>query len=230
VVTSAHDLLAAEIEIGYVRDERGRLLHDNVPSGPPAPLVVVGFPAAGEPIVVCGAQLEDVVANKVRRIVAEDRRGAADRIVRTLGAGVRAETGPVWVVPADLPLIDLDPDARVVWHEEFGSQLPQEVVDDLEAPWAAVVVGGRVVSSCDTVRRGPSGFEAGVRTATEHRARGYAAAATAEWGRRMQALGRPLFYATNDDNRSSQRVAQRLGLVPIGRLMTFRLSFGDAPR
>ena len=220
-MTSTHDLLVAEIDTNYVRDGRGRLLHVNVPSRSPPPLVVIGMPQDGERTVAYGALLGDDRIEAIDRAAREPGDPTA-RILRELGADADVRTGPVWVFPAEVPDVVLDADARVVWHEDGASQLPVEVIAELEAPWAAVIVASHVVSSCDTVRRGPSGFEAGVRTVTEHRGRGYASAATAEWGRRMHELGRPLFYATTNDNMSSQRVAQRLGLEQIGTTLTFR--------
>lgn len=86
------------------------------------------------------------------------------------------------------------------------------------APWAMVVQDGQVVSICHTPRRTPTGAEAGTWTAPAFRGRGYAAAATAAWADLLAADCPYLFYSTSADNRSSQRVAERLGLRHLGWL------------
>lgn len=120
---------------------------------------------------------------------------------------VRIQSSPAYLFPDVIPEMVLEEGARVVWSEDAHP--------DMEAPWAAVFVGDKIVSSCDTVRRG-AGFEAGVRTATAFRGRGFAAAATACWARNMRPAGKLLFYSTSHDNTSSQAVARRLGLHWIG--------------
>ncbi|MFI0424454.1 GNAT family N-acetyltransferase [Spongiactinospora sp. 9N601] len=86
------------------------------------------------------------------------------------------------------------------------------------APWAMIVDGGEVVSICHTPRRTAAGAEAGTWTAPSYRGRGYAAATTAVWTDLLSPHCPYLFYSTSADNRSSQRVAERLGLRRIGWL------------
>ncbi|MFI7610236.1 GNAT family N-acetyltransferase [Nonomuraea terrae] len=85
------------------------------------------------------------------------------------------------------------------------------------APWSMIVDSDQVVSICHTPSRTSAGAEAGTWTAQPFRGRGYAAATTAAW---VDLLSRCpfLFYSTSADNRSSQRVAERLGLRNIGWL------------
>jgi RimJ/RimL family protein N-acetyltransferase len=64
--------------------------------------------------------------------------------------------------------------------------------------------------------------ECGVWTRPECRGHGHAAATAAAWAEILRPSGRTLFYSTDADNRSSQRVASRLGLRPIG--WTWRLA------
>ncbi|GAA2211090.1 GNAT family N-acetyltransferase [Nonomuraea monospora] len=81
-------------------------------------------------------------------------------------------------------------------------------------PWAMVAEDGQVVSICHSARRTPLGAEAGTWTSPPYRGRGYAAATTAAWAGMLP--GMHVFYSTSADNHSSQRVAQRLGLRPLG--------------
>jgi RimJ/RimL family protein N-acetyltransferase len=120
-------------------------------------------------------------------------------------AGVVAHTGP--------GAADLAGAAPPTWEPGEWADL----VAGRLGPWAAVRRGGRVVALCFTPVAGPEGAEAGVWTDPGHRGRGFAAAATARWATSFPG-GRPLFHSTSDANRSSQRVAARLGLPRLGRL------------
>ncbi|TME31877.1 MAG: GNAT family N-acetyltransferase [Chloroflexi bacterium] len=75
-----------------------------------------------------------------------------------------------------------------------------------------------VVSICHTPAVSERGAEAGVWTRPEFRGQGYAVAVTAAWATLARPSGRHLFYSTAGANVSSQRVAARLGLRPLGWL------------
>ena len=62
--------------------------------------------------------------------------------------------------------------------------------------------------------------ECGVWTDRNFRGQGHASAVTAAWADILQPTGRRLFYCTDSDNLSSQRVAARLGLRPLGWIWT----------
>lgn len=92
-----------------------------------------------------------------------------------------------------------------------------ELLDGRLGPWTMALEAERVVSICHTPGPlGPQAAECGVWTDPAFRGRGLAAAVTAEWAALLRPSGRHLFYSTDDDNLSSQRVAQRLGLRPVG--------------
>jgi hypothetical protein len=97
-----------------------------------------------------------------------------------------------------------------------------ELLDGQLGPWAMAVEGALVTSICHTP--GPvwgRGAECGVWTRPGFRGRGLGAAATAAWAGLLRAPGRHLFYSTDAENLSSQRLTQRLGLRPLG--WTWRL-------
>ncbi len=71
---------------------------------------------------------------------------------------------------------------------------------------------------CHCARLATAGAEAGVYTAAAHRGRGLARLATAAWASQLWDRGVPLFYSHAEDNASSQRVAEGLGLRLLGRL------------
>lgn len=52
-------------------------------------------------------------------------------------------------------------------------------------------------------------------TVSSHRGKGYALKAVAAWAIAVRAEGRIPFYSTSWDNQSSQRVAEKLGLIPF---------------
>ncbi|MEX1007898.1 MAG: GNAT family N-acetyltransferase [Acidimicrobiia bacterium] len=92
-----------------------------------------------------------------------------------------------------------------------------DLLDGTLGPWAMAMVDGRVVSICHTPRHlTERGAECGVWTHPDFRGRRHAPAVTAAWASVLAPTGRHLFYSTEADNRSSQRVAARLGLRVIG--------------
>jgi RimJ/RimL family protein N-acetyltransferase len=126
---------------------------------------------------------------------------------------VRAET-PAPVVRSDGPSIER------LRHRNPGNWRPEswdQLLDGARGPWAMALVNERVVSICHTPRPlTERAAECGVWTHPDHRGRGYAAAVTATWADILRPSGRILFYSTNSQNRSSQRVTARLGLRHIG--------------
>jgi RimJ/RimL family protein N-acetyltransferase len=92
-----------------------------------------------------------------------------------------------------------------------------ELLEGKLGPWAIAVDGERVASICHTP--GPMSASAatcGVWSHPDYRGRGHAAAVTAAWVELLRPSGRHLFYDTDENNRSSQRVAERLGLPLLG--------------
>jgi RimJ/RimL family protein N-acetyltransferase len=126
---------------------------------------------------------------------------------------VRAET--------DAALVRSDSvDVERVRRLNPGHWPPQEwdeLVAGEHGPWAMALVGGQVAAICHSpLRLSERAAECGVWTHPDHRGRGLAAAVTAAWADILHPSGRYLFYATDAQNYSSQRVAARLGLRPIG--------------
>jgi GNAT superfamily N-acetyltransferase len=169
---------------------------------------------------------------------------ALERCRQLLWAGGRAvvATGGPSYVFSDAPLAAT---ARMVRSDEVGPGAPilaalraanpgnweplewDELLDGRLGPWTMALDGdgdGAVVASiCHTPGPlAPRAAECGVWTRPECRGRGHAAATAAAWAEVLRPSGRTLFYSTDADNRSSQRVASRLGLRPIG--WTWRLA------
>jgi RimJ/RimL family protein N-acetyltransferase len=110
------------------------------------------------------------------------------------------------------------------WHPVEWSEL----LDGALGPWTMAVDGHRVVSICHTpIPLTDHKAECGVWTDPGFRRRGYAAAATAEWAALLRGSGRQLFYSTDLQNLSSQRVAERLQLRFLGYQCELR-ALGEA--
>jgi predicted GNAT family acetyltransferase len=80
----------------------------------------------------------------------------------------------------------------------------------------AVVADDAAVSLCFSARLTERAAEAGVETLEGYRGRGYAPAVVLAWAQAIRASGRVPLYSTSWDNRASQAVARKLGLVQYG--------------
>ena len=161
-----------------------------------------------------------------------------DPCLRILEAqrAVALHAGPSFVFPDAVPAI---PGVRVERSDRPGREALRganpgnwepvewdELLDGRLGPWTMVLDGDRAVSICHTPGPlQPRAAECGVWTQPGARGRGYAAATAAVWAEILRPTGRVLFYSTDADNRSSQRVAERLRLRPIG--WTWRLRARD---
>lgn len=164
--------------------------------------------------------------------------GPCYRILARGGRALDGRAGPSFVFPGDTRFA-CDPDIvrcdapipDAVRRGNPGNWHPvewDELVHGALGPWTMALAGDRVVSICHTP--GPlraRGAECGVWTAPDFRGRGHASAVTAAWAAILQPSGRFLFYSTDADNRSSQQVARRLALRPLG--WTWRLALAVDP-
>jgi hypothetical protein len=141
---------------------------------------------------------------------------------------LRPSSGPSYLIPetvefrSQAPLVRSDAGdlttLRAANPGNWGVQEWDQLLDGQLGPWVMLTHAGEVISICHTPASSPRGAEAGTWTRADFRGRGHAAAATAAWAALMRPSGRLLFYSTSRTNVSSQRVAARLGLRPIGWL------------
>lgn len=82
-------------------------------------------------------------------------------------------------------------------------------------PLVAALVDGAAVAVCASVRFPGDATEAGVETHPAFRGRGHAVAVTAAWAQAVRARGILPLYGTSWQNRASQRVAAKLGLIRV---------------
>ncbi len=203
----------------------------------PAPHVVVASAPRGRTLSL-GAALPDEVADELAGLLGPAI-GPEVEVADTAAPPPSAERctelvtgarGPVTTVGAVCFLIErelddlpVDTGAIICTSEMAGAgelrpQLSEREVDEARGPWATVVIDGAVVSVCCTARSFEGGAEAGTWTSPAFRGRGFAAAATVAWSRMVGPTTRFLFYSTGASNTSSQGVAARLGLQPLGRM------------
>jgi hypothetical protein len=159
-------------------------------------------------------------------------------LTAAIGAPLPVAAGPSYVIPPDLRLAS---DAAIVCSGEPGVDRLRranpgnwhpvewdELLDGRLGPWTIAVDGDRAVSICHTPGPLTDGAgECGVWTEPAFRRRGLAAATAARWVALVRSGRRRLFYSTDFANRSSQRVAARLGLRAIGA--TWRLHAPKPP-
>jgi hypothetical protein len=153
------------------------------------------------------------------------------RLLAVHARALQRRGGPSFVIPQDASfpcdatvICAGAPEVELLRSANPGNWAPvewDELLVGRLGPWAIAIDDGKAVSICHTP--GPMtarAAECGVWTDSRFRRRGYAAATTAAWVP-LVSHGRTLFYSTDADNLSSQRVAARLGLEEIG--WTWRL-------
>lgn len=230
------DLLAAEIDVIWGMDSRGR---------EESPSVVVGD-AGSQSVVYTRSDVPTAVSDRIGGIVADCGLPKAARLIQqtlTEAIGEVEETvGPSYICtdPAPQPAPSVgqllvsdatDPDKLADVHipPTWDADGWQHLLHGQVGPWALVLDDGHVLAMCDSARIAPGGVEAGIWTADQARGRGLAAACTAAWAHASRDLPGDVFFSTDAYNIAAQRVAARLQLPPIGQLWKFRLVGEDVP-
>lgn len=172
------------------------------------------------------ADLPDGIVAMLRELV-ERPRGRPGSWAREYAgyANVLSAVGPFEAVRAG-PFYDfperIEQDGEAISIDGRNAHLLRGGLDewlpDVAAglPMAAVVANGRAVALCASVRASAAVHCAGVETVPEHRGRGLAGRAVSAWAATVRSRGAAPIYGTTFDNLSSQRVAARLGLRPVG--------------
>lgn len=220
------ELMRVRFETDYIFDERGRMLRSNSPDALPAPRLLLGRTASSN-VFRLGHQVPEALASRLTGII---EREPVNSDLRASPAGLDALRSEM---AAHAPIEREGggpayrfPDALTRSHEVIAVSAPNNahVARDtfpwvLEPGWQpcfAVVRDGVAVSVCFSSRLGRQAAEAGVETLPEFRGRGYAAAVTSAWGEAIRRMGLIPLYSTSWDNRASQGVAHRVGLIMFG--------------
>ena len=233
-------LLELHRRTAFTFDERGRMAYKSAPDRSRGKrFSFVGCHDGN--LGVIRDDVPDAVANELERLFAEEPPlSSPDATPRHLGQyvdllGHGARFGLLWVFPGPLDfgerveLVGSGTDEGEDILCRFDQVVPAGLAgvgfrgpENLWEPWCVALVDGEVASVAETVRSGEDGAEVGVDTDPLFRGRGFGAAATAGWSRHPKLADRVLFYSTNQENTSSRRVTERLGLRFVGS--TFAIS------
>jgi GNAT superfamily N-acetyltransferase len=221
------ELMRMHMDVLYVHDARGRMVRVNEPGGGRAPRFHIGRTIEG-----CEWRVRDDVDDVVRAALgAEVEREARgdeypnvpygapgyERILEQRGPVQKIWAGPAFSFPEDLPSA---PGVKLVTEENADVLRPH-----LE-PWlpdvgqgmllAAALIEGHAVGVCGSARVSDAAHEAGVETARDFRREGHGFRAVMAWAAAVRALGCEPLYSTSWENRASQALAAKLGLVRFG--------------
>lgn len=224
------DLLKIQVEMSFVHDQSGRLTYINEPAEPetyPAPRFFLGYSGSGFvyrfrndlPSSVC-EQLEELVLSTSFPPVPQSHPACAKEVEEILLS--HAPIQKIWSGPAFRFPEHIKFDAQVVRIASHNADLLENGFSDWISeldfiqPCMAIVEEGHAVSICQSVRKSPHAEAAGVDTLASHRGKGYAPLVVAGWAEAVKAKRKIPFYSTSWENRSSQRVAEKLGLIQFG--------------
>jgi hypothetical protein len=226
-VLDDRELLDVRVRALFRHDARGRLLSVNEPWGESAaapPRLFLGRTRAGN-LWRFRADLPESLVKELEPLCADEPTGAglrdgprhAEAYARILGA--HAHAGGVVAGPAYRFEKYPEPSRPLLAVTEANAEVLRGGFDEFVAepataqPFVAALEEGRAVSVCRSVRVTAAAHEAGVETLPRFRGRGYAADVTAGWARLVLFAGAAPLYSTSWENRASQSVAKRLGLV-----------------
>ncbi|MBM7785458.1 GNAT family N-acetyltransferase [Tenggerimyces flavus] len=222
----ARELIALEMETLWGSDARGRVL--------PAHHLVAGV-TADAVVVRYGSSVPDELVARLGALTPDPTNIApflaqCQQLLDSRYGSTVLNSGPGYLIPegltyeSDADFVDSRAPRSLPCPDTWPSDEWQELLAGNLGPWAvAVTDDDRVAAVAHMPASNERAAEIGIETHPDFRGRGLAAATTARWAE--VAKGRTLFYSTSADNRSSQRVAERLGLEQLGWL--WKLSHPD---
>jgi RimJ/RimL family protein N-acetyltransferase len=221
------ELMRIQVEALFTHDPRGRMVRVNEPEGKEAPRFFLGRTAKGK-VWRFRHDIDDEVAHELESACRREAQGddfAApphgatpyEQLLARSAPVQRRWTGPAYRFPDELPAssgtVAITRDNIDVLRPHLEDWLGDIV---FRQPAIALLVDGRAVSVCCSVRISPVADEAGVDTAKAFRGRGYASRVVSAWASSVRSAGRIPLYSTSWENRASLAVARKLGLVRFG--------------
>ncbi len=226
-MNDARRLMTAHVDGMYLYDAHGRMRGVNDGSTAAAPRFWLGRTASGS-MTRFGAGVPAALVERLLALCRHEPVGPAVDAVPARWrdyqalleehAPIRAlSVGPTYVCPESMPphppTVSVTADNR----DLLRGGLDDWLVDvDQGRPMQAMVVAGRAVSVCASVRITDEAEAAGVETLAEYRRQGHAAAVVAAWSAEVRARGSIAFYSTWWDNHASLAVARTLALRCFG--------------
>lgn len=220
---SDSELLRAHVGALFTQNDAGRLIRVNEPGGKPAPRFFLGQTTEGSEWWFRADLTEEIIqglnaacAAVPDLLTAEPSpdRLAPFRAILQQSAPVQATwAGPAFRFP-DRPAVAPSSVRINRANAELLSPYLESWSDEVGRGQTlyAVVVGGRAVSVCASVRENTA-HEAGVETAPAFRGNGYAARAVSAWAAAVRQMNRVPLYSTSWTNTASLAVARKLSLV-----------------
>lgn len=219
-----------QTETLFVHDNNGKMTFVNDPTEPAtrlAPRFFLGITTSGfvyrfrhDLPLLLTTQLEELIQSKqppnnLKKTTIDT--ADIEDLLNTHKPIERIWNGPTYYFPKPLSVSPNVVRADKNNAHLFNATFPEMIVelDDIQ-PCMAYVVEGNAVSVCQTVRRSSRADEAGLDTLEKYRGQGYGPLAAAGWAEKIKAEGKIPFYSTSWKNQSSQRVAEKLGLVQFG--------------
>ncbi len=232
---SDFELMVIQADTLFIHNAKGQLKFINEPIKPekyPAPRLFIGHTAVGSvycfrydlPSIICNQLEESILLESPPGNIAQqpDYLETVKEILGTHAPVQRMYAGPAFRFPNSL-----NRTAEAVSVDKHNAKLLEfgfsDWIDELDhiQPCIGVLEEGKIVSLCCSVRKSSKAEEAGVETSASYRGKGYAARAVAGWAQAVKEKRRIPFYSTSWDNRASQRVAQKLGLISFGTDFNF---------
>lgn len=208
---------ALQLQTLFVLSEAGRIISTREPNPGPGPkLALIRGPEHCAWAV--HADVPAALAAQLDALARDEPLGGGFRVepvhtARYLSlVGGRADFGPAFTFPADIP----SPGDSVVvtrlsqLEHHFRGWTADELPE--RSPIVAIVENGHAVSVCFCARQSGVAAEAGLETAERFRGRGFGSRVTAAWALAIRASGCLPIYSTSWTNAPSLAVARRLGL------------------
>jgi RimJ/RimL family protein N-acetyltransferase len=132
-----------------------------------------------------------------------------EQIQQTLGEHHACETifrGKTYILPQDALNLPYE-DSNIVYGGSSGCE---------------IVVNGKIVASCTSVREDGTAAEAWVHTHEAYRGQGYGKQVTLAWARRVTQNGKIAFYSHSVDNIASQKLVEKLPFIWCYDLVAYR--------
>lgn len=220
-------LMNIHVEALFTHDAHQRLHAINEPDGAPAPRFFLGRTSEGN----LWRFRADVPAALIQQLegwctdeplptelhTPPQYVEAYRQLLQAQAAIQRLWLGPAYQFPDELPpspqVVRITRENAEVLRAGFADLIPEL---DVRQPCLAVVQAGRAISLCYSVRITAQAHEAGVETLVAFRGRGYATQVVAGWAVAVREVGCLPLYSTSWENRASQGVAKKLGLVVYG--------------
>lgn len=220
------DLIRKQADVLFRHDAGGRITHVNEPDGARAPRFFLGRTVEGH-VWRFRDDLDAALCTELERAIVTEPHD--EFLTAPYGTTIYAEmlarfepvtsifAGPAYRFPAELPgarhTVVVTPENIDLLRPHLEPWMPDV---GLRAVVVARVHEGQAVSVCASVRENDFVHEAGVETASAYRGRGFAIDAVAHWASAVRGLGRTPLYSTEWENKSSQALAAKLGLVRYG--------------